>query len=384
MFVEEEHFNTFKEVWVGLGLPLVIQSKELSSAGDRDPSLTMSSAAVASAASGVSSSSNSNTVVVVRSLPAALEALDPRSSKKVDVEAILLEAHQIGDKGAKAFAKLCVIDRFRKLKHVDRVSYHPIHTINISVCALTDGCCPAIGKLISRLSSLRSLRVNGNFITCDGARHIFEALETNSSVTDVHLENNRIGGVKAMDALHDCLAKNRTAFSKALNLQVNPIDDDGFVELCKGLASNFHRITCLNMWRCNLGDDGMAAFAKALRRNRTIEVANFSFNEIGDAGFVEFSDALTVNKTLTAIDVRHNYLTDRAVMSLIPVIIEKNKSLNTIQIENNEAITSEYLVKKLYDHVDRNNIGVVQRYEDKLRREAEARERRRMNEGKWG
>jgi len=39
-------------------------------------------------------------------------------------------------------------------------------------------------------------------------------------------------------------------------------------------------------------------------------------------------------------------------------------------------------VNKLYDNVDRNNIGVVARYEDKLRREYEEKEARLMNEGK--
>jgi len=88
----------------------------------------------------------------------------------------------------------------------------------------------------------------------------------------------------------------------------------------------------------------MTAFAKALRRNRTIEICNFSFNDIGDVGIFEFSDALVTNKTLTSIDLRHNNLTDRAIMSLIKVIVEKNNTLNSIQIEHNEAITSDYLV----------------------------------------
>ena len=53
---------------------------------------------------------------------------------------------------------------------------------------------------------------------------------------------------------------------------------------------------------------------------------------------------------------------------MTPVIIEKNNSLNTIQLENNN-LYSMYLLNKLYDHVDRNNIGVFKREEERIKRE---------------
>ena len=89
---------------------------------------------------------------------------------------------------------------------------------------------------------------------------------------------------------------------------------------------------------------------------------------------------METNKTLTKIDLRHNNISDRGVVKLTPVIIEKNNSLNTIQLENNN-LYSMYLLKKLYDHVDRNNIGVFKREEERIERERAKREELQMIKG---
>ena len=86
-----------------------------------------------------------------------------------------------------------------------------------------------------------------------------------------------------MQALSDCLAANQTAF-RVLHIQVNCIRDAGMQCLGRGLALNRHGIMQVNLWRCNIGDDGMVALAKALHRNRTIEIVNLSYNDIGDPG----------------------------------------------------------------------------------------------------
>ena len=317
---------------------------------------------------------------VVNSLPAALAALSlTKEVREDDAIAIVLGARQVGDKGVKALVKAILRNtRSRqKLKSTGRLI---ITLFDVSVCSLTDSCAEDIGTLIKEISSLKSLKLNGNFLTSLGAKMIFQALEKNESITNVQLENNRIGGHDAMEALSDCLMANHVAF-RVLQIQVNQVRDAGMRSLSRGLALNRHGITQVNLWRCNIGDDGMVAFAKALHRNRTIEVANLSYNDIGDPGIYALCDALLVNESLTSIDLRHNLLTDRSIMRMIPVVTNANNTLNDIKVEHNESISSEYLINKLLDHVDLNNIGVVQRHEEKMRNVHGQRELRRLTSG---
>ena len=94
---------------------------------------------------------------------------------------------------------------------------------------------------------------------------------------------------------------------------------------------------------------------------------------VGDGMYI-FADAMEKNTTLTKIDLRHNSFSDRGVIKLVPVIIEKNNSLYSIQLEHNDNLHSMYIVNKLYDHVDRNNIGVFKREEERLQKERLKRE----------
>ena len=53
----------------------------------------------------------------------------------------------------------------------------------------------------------------------------------------------------------------------------------------------------------NIGDDGMVALAKALHRNRTIEIVNLSYNDIGDPGIYALCDALAVNESFILFSI---------------------------------------------------------------------------------
>ena len=297
------------------------------------------------------------------SLPTVLDAL---KSKSVPVYAIPLTGQVVGDKGVKFIAKSLLKERsFNGIKS----PYHPIELCDFSSCELTDGCLKDIAKIIDSIKTVKEIKLNSNGFVGNSreAALFFEALSNNTNITSIHLSNNELGGENVMNSISSCLRRNRTAFRR-FNLHINPIGDEGLIILSRAFALQRHNIRVVNLSRCDIGDEGFAAFASALKTNKTIAEAIFHHNDIGDEGMYVFIDAMETNKTLTNIDLRHNNISDRGVVKLTPVIIEKNNSLNTIQLENNN-LHSMYLLKKLYDHVDRNNIGVFKREEERIKRE---------------
>lgn len=306
------------------------------------------------------------------SLPTVLDAL---RSKSAPVYAIPLTGQAVGDKGVKFITKSLLKERsFSGVKS----PYHPIELCDFSSCALTDSCLNNIAKIIDRIKTLKELKLNSNgFVgTSQEAASFFEALSNNTSITSIHLSNNDLSGENVMNSIVSCLRRNRTAF-RTFNLHTNPIGDDGLVILSTAFALQRHNIRVVNLSRCDIGDEGFAAFASALKTNKTIDEAVFHHNDIGDEGMYVFADVMETNSTLTKIDLRHNNISDRAVAKLTPVIIEKNNSLNSVQLENNN-LYSMYLLNKLYDHVDRNNIGVFKREEERIKRERAKREELKM------
>ncbi len=59
--------------------------------------------------------------------------------------------------------------------------------------------------------------------------------------------------------------RNRTAF-KSFNMQINPIGDEFMVILSKAFALQQHNICILNLWRCDIGDEGFIALSMHLKQ----------------------------------------------------------------------------------------------------------------------
>ncbi len=304
------------------------------------------------------------------SLPTVLTALD----NVMPVYAIPLAAQQIGDKGVKHIAKSLLKSRNFKQYNTNN-KYHPIEACDFSNNALTDNCLNDISLIVHAITTLKDLKLNGNALLGqkDSTSSLFEAISNNTTLKSLRLENNDLHGENAMNAIANCLRRNRTAFS-TFNLQINPIGDSGLKILSKVFALQRHNIRILKLWRCDIGNEGFIALSNAFKTNKTIDEAILHHNDIGDEGMYVFADAMEKNTTLTKIDLRHNSFSDRGVAKLIPVIIEKNNTLYSIQLEHNDNLHSDYIVNKLYDHVDRNNIGVFKREEERIQKERLKRE----------
>jgi hypothetical protein len=139
------------------------------------------------------------------------------------------------------------------------------------------------------------------------------ALETNTSVEQLHLTNNTSIGDEGARALADLLRNNSTI--KVLCLLRCGILSDGAVNLGQVISENTS-LEILNLSGNKFGDVGAIAFASGLVENKHIKHLCLSSCGITNGG-VSLGQALKTNKTLKILDIGgENYLERKGVESL--------------------------------------------------------------------
>ena len=84
---------------------------------------------------------------------------------------------------------------------------------------------------------------------------------------------------------------------------------DGVIALAELLKSNT-TITDLNLNENNLKDVGAKAIAEALKVNTTLKVLDLSLNYIGDEGAQALAEAIDANSTLEQLSISGNDIKD--------------------------------------------------------------------------
>ncbi len=140
-----------------------------------------------------------------------------------------------------------------------------VNVVSFSNCELNDEDVNAVGQGLAK-GSIRTLNLNGNNLSSEGAKLLATVLSTNKTIEEVDVSNNQITdeGATALSALFS--GKHPI---KRLNVEANKIGDQGCAELCKGLAGASGTVV-LRFGKNDIGDAGVAAIADLLRANSTI------------------------------------------------------------------------------------------------------------------
>ena len=101
-----------------------------------------------------------------------------------------------------------------------------------------------------------------------------------------------------------------------------------------------------NQANVDLSDRGLTnleaqAIAKALVDNSSLIVLNLSMNNIGDEGGMSIVEALKNNATLQALDLSHNTDIGKKTAAALKNILEANKSLRTLMLNNTQISGAE-------------------------------------------
>jgi hypothetical protein len=167
--------------------------------------------------------------------------------------------------------------------------------INLSRCGLGDAEFSNMAQtLSSRNTTLQKLTVKENFITSTG---VVEAMEQNSHITDIDLENNSIG-------------------------------DEGAYLLARSLGTiTMSNLTRLSLAQCHIGDNGFIALVSALVQNTSLLQLDLRHNQFySERGFLALAESLPEIKVLQQIDFRW-YPGLASAMPLLLAGLRKNTSL---------------------------------------------------------
>ncbi|KAK7165692.1 hypothetical protein R3I93_005690 [Phoxinus phoxinus] len=157
-------------------------------------------------------------------------------------------------------------------------------------CKITDEGCAALTSALRSNSPLRELDLSGNIIGDKGLTLLSDGLK------DPHckLEKLTLCECKITDegcaALASALRSN--SLLRELDLTENIIGDKGLKLLSDGLKDPHCKLEKLELWGCNITDEGCAALTSALRSNSLLRELDLTENIIGDKGLTLLSDGL--------------------------------------------------------------------------------------------
>mmetsp|Transcript_32348 Transcript_32348/g.47473 ORF Transcript_32348/g.47473 Transcript_32348/m.47473 type:complete len:414 (-) Transcript_32348:102-1343(-) len=196
--------------------------------------------------------------------------------QNISITHIDLSRNRIGDRGAIALAT--VLKHSPKLIEL-RLGMNEIGPIGARYLAdaLKDDVC-----------RMKYLHLVGNDVGVEGAKAFAEALEENSHLEKLGLEQNAIENDGAC-ALGVALIRNNSLAK--LELGGNDIGPIGADALAKGLRHN-HRLGVLGLAGNDIQDEGATFIAEALRLNDTLFWLCLGRNQIGAHGAKSIADAI--------------------------------------------------------------------------------------------
>ncbi|KAG0287935.1 hypothetical protein BGZ97_006950, partial [Linnemannia gamsii] len=230
--------------------------------------------------------------------------------KKSKVPVLRLDLGQFGTTlGHTTFSKLIPTSRYRALSSITELrSIKTVHIVLPKDFAMLSSFHP---KRPTHLLELSFELVAGPF----GAKELVplaDALKTNSTLTALDLQDNKIGSREAQ-IIAEALKINSTLIT--LHLGNNMIGDNGAQSLSVALKIN-STLTTLDLKGNSIRDVGALALSEALKTNSTLTTLDLKGNSIWYGGLLAFSEALKDNSTLTTLDLYNNPIGDDGALAL--------------------------------------------------------------------
>ncbi|XP_072891876.1 NACHT, LRR and PYD domains-containing protein 3-like [Hemitrygon akajei] len=169
-------------------------------------------------------------------------------------------------------------------------------------------------------------------LTDTGAEDLASALSTNPSLMELNLSYNELGdsGVKLVSAA----LRNQECKIQKLWLGKVGLTNSGAEDLASALSTN-PSLTELNLSYNKLGDSGVKLVSAALRNPECkIQILRLGCVGLTDSGAEDLASALSTNPSLMELDLEFNSLTDRSVPALRRLILT-HPSLQQIGLDRN-------------------------------------------------
>eukprot|EP00062_Callorhinchus_milii_P026714 gi/632989153/ref/XP_007883495.1/ PREDICTED: NACHT, LRR and PYD domains-containing protein 3-like [Callorhinchus milii] len=187
--------------------------------------------------------------------------------------------------------------------------------------------------LRNRECKIEKLRLQDNGLTDDCTKDLASALSTNHSLTELYLDNNKLGdlGVKRLSG---ALRKLECKIQK-LDLGDNSLTNDSIEELASVLRTN-SSLKGLNLDYNKLGDSGVKLLSTALSNSKCkIERLWLSNNSLTAKCTQDLASALSKSSSLTELYLNCNNLGDSGVEQLSEALRNRACKIEKLWLESN-------------------------------------------------
>jgi Ran GTPase-activating protein (RanGAP) involved in mRNA processing and transport len=159
-------------------------------------------------------------------------------------------------------------------------------------------------------------------IMFDGIKALGEAIETNQSLTSLHLDNVKMDS-KGCEHLARSLERNNSITE--LVLRSSELLANGFGALGNALKTN-QTLIVLDMNFCRLESEGVAQFAEGLKNNISLTNIDLGISKFTTAANMVLADVLLVNRALTKLEVQFDFNSKEIAKSLLCERLDMNKA----------------------------------------------------------
>ncbi|CAF0991168.1 unnamed protein product [Adineta steineri] len=126
---------------------------------------------------------------------------------------------------------------------------------------------------------------------------------------------------------------------KTLLLNDNLISSEGATIIANALNNN-KTLEELNLWNNKISDDGVSALARVLsNNNETLRSLALGQNQISDIGIQHLAEMLKTNQTISRLWLFSNEITDNGVKILADVLVHNNQNLQWLDLRLNKLMT---------------------------------------------
>ncbi|XP_072552174.1 NACHT, LRR and PYD domains-containing protein 3-like [Salminus brasiliensis] len=239
---------------------------------------------------------------------------------------------------------------FKKLLPVVKAS----RTANLNGCNLTEQSCALLASALSSNSSVRQLDLSTNNLHDSGVKLLSAGLEN----PQCKLQRLRLCGCRITEK--SCLTLAFTLASNfshliELNLANNNLQDSGVKLLCEGLEKPHCKLETLGLCNCNLTHEGCAVLVGALKSNPShLRELNLGMNKLGDLGVKQLSCLLEEPSCkLEKLELFDCNITEEGCAALASALKSNPSHLRELDLDHNEAGQSgEKLLSSLLEDPD--------------------------------